>query len=343
MVFTIFTILFVIFLIISGWLARRIVRLVDDELTRKLAVEDESYRKYLDQKIVAVKKRKELESESAEIFTLYEMTKDIVVAFNEAEALQIFKNKIAQHVRVEQCEFFEMETTAEMRSSKKDAEHCVFTLQGKNSKLGYLDFIGIHPDDKEKAAILVQQFALALRRVRLREEIERLAITDSLTEVYTRRYVLERFNEDIKRSKHRNMQTSLLMIDVDFFKKYNDDFGHLVGDRILREIGQIIKTHIREIDIAGRYGGEEFCVVLPDTDKDGAAFVAERIRAAAEQAEIDAYDARINVTLSIGTSSFPKDGKTIDELVDKADWALYRAKKIGRNKVCAFGVYEDSV
>ena len=129
-------------------------------------------------------------------------------------------------------------------------------------------------------------------------------------------------------------------MDVDHFKNFNDKFGHLVGDQILREIGRLIKENIREIDFAGRYGGEEFCVVLPVTDRYGANFAAERLRAAVEEASIKAYDTTIKATISIGIATFPTDGKTVMELLDKADWALYRAKKKGRNCICAFGVYE---
>ena len=131
------------------------------------------------------------------------------------------------------------------------------------------------------------------------------------------------------------------MIDVDFFKTFNDKYGHLVGDQILREIGTIIKANIREIDIAGRYGGEEFCVVLPDTDVPGAQLAAERIRKSTEETEIKAYDTTVKVTISIGMATFPADGHLMDELIDKADWALYRAKKLGRNKICAFGIYKN--
>ena len=134
---------------------------------------------------------------------------------------------------------------------------------------------------------------------------------------------------------------SFLMIDVDFFKKFNDQYGHLTGDQILREIGFLIKENIREIDIAGRYGGEEFCVILPDTDRQGAYYAAERIRRAAEKKTVKAYDASVKVTVSVGTTTFPADGKEMEELIDKADWALYRCKKSGRNAVCSFGVYGD--
>ena len=130
------------------------------------------------------------------------------------------------------------------------------------------------------------------------------------------------------------------MVDIDFFKTYNDKYGHLTGDQILREIAGIIKDNIREIDIIGRYGGEEFCVVLPDTDNGGAGYVAERIRSAVEEATIKAYDTTVKATVSLGIAVYPQDGKEMTELIDKADWALYRAKKQGRNQICAFGKYD---
>jgi len=97
---------------------------------------------------------------------------------------------------------------------------------------------------------------------------------------------------------------------------------------------------VREIDIVGRFGGEEFCVVLPDTDQDGAIVVAQRIRKSTEKRSIKAYDSTLHVTLSIGIAIYPSDGKLLEELMDKADWALYRAKSQGRNCVVAFGLYQ---
>jgi diguanylate cyclase (GGDEF)-like protein len=137
------------------------------------------------------------------------------------------------------------------------------------------------------------------------------------------------------------MSLSLLMIDVDHFKSVNDKHGHLVGDHVLRSINLMIEENIREIDYVGRYGGEEFCVVLPETDSEGGFFVAERIRKAIEETGVDAYDTKLKVTVSIGIASFPYDAKKSLELIDKADWALYRSKKRGRNCVTPFGSYDE--
>jgi len=175
----------------------------------------------------------------------------------------------------------------------------------------------------------------------LLKDIETLAITDGLTGVYTRRYFLERFDEEIKRSASRKSSLAFLMIDADHFKAVNDQHGHLAGDQVLKEISNIIQENVREIDIVGRFGGEEFCVVLSDTDMEGARLVAERIRKSAEKRLIKAYDSALRVTLSIGLAIYPSDGKLLEELMDKADWALYRAKSQGRNCVIAFGLYKE--
>jgi diguanylate cyclase (GGDEF)-like protein len=200
---------------------------------------------------------------------------------------------------------------------------------------------GLDPKDNEKFTILAHQFALALRRLKLYKDIETLALTDGLTGVYTRRYFIERFDEEVKRSSLHKTSLSFLMIDADHFKMVNDQHGHLTGDLVLKEISNIIQENVREIDIVGRFGGEEFCVVLPDTEMEGARVVAERIRKSAEKRSIKAYDNTLHVTLSIGIAVYPSDGKFVEELMDKADWALYRAKSQGRNCVVAFGLYKN--
>ncbi|HQP10759.1 MAG TPA: GGDEF domain-containing protein [Candidatus Omnitrophota bacterium] len=292
------------------------------------------------QKEVLDSEKEDLQNEALEIFTLYEITKEITKSLNQEQAFEIFKRKLQNHVGFEECRFLEP-LSDEVKDLRKEGKYFVLTLQSKRQKIGYLAVSGVSEKEREKVMILGHQFALALRRVQLYQEIEQVAITDSLTEVHTRRYLLERLQEEIQRSKARSLKMSFLMIDVDYFKKFNDQYGHLTGDQILRETGFLISENIREIDIAGRYGGEEFCVILPDTDHEGAQFAAERVRKAVENATIKAYDASVKVTVSIGTSTFPDDGKKTDELIDKADWALYRAKKMGRNRVCSFGVYKD--
>jgi diguanylate cyclase (GGDEF)-like protein len=126
---------------------------------------------------------------------------------------------------------------------------------------------------------------------------------------------------------------SFLIIDLDYFKEKNDKFGHLVGDIILKEIAAVLKSTLREIDIIGRYGGEEFTVVLAGIGREGALLAAERIRSSVEHSVFKAYDEKVSITISIGISTFPEDGVDEHTLIESADKALYRAKEKGRNRV----------
>jgi len=321
------------------YLVKMFVLYRESRFDNRVSEAKEIYESLQKEKGEVLEEKTHLEREVSEIFTLYEMTKEITQRLKKEEAFAIFRNKLKENVDMEDCRFlaFDSDENEEIRGSP---EYFLFPLKSKRDNMGYVACKNLSGKEKDKVQILGHQFTLALRRVELHEEIEELAITDSLTGVHTRRHFLERFEEELKRSASRKIDLSLLMADVDYFKSFNDKFGHLVGDQILHEIGRIIKENIREIDFAGRYGGEEFCIVLPVTDRYGANFAAERLRAGVEEATIKAYDTTVKITMSIGISTFPADGKTLMELLDKADWALYRAKKKGRNCICAFGVYE---
>lgn len=316
------------------WVIANILRRETDALVLLKSEHEEllGIKKGLDER------RKVLETEVAEIFTLYDLTREMTKSFSEEKTFYAFKAKLRESVHFGDCLLLDP-LAQEQIKDKELGGYLLLTLSGQRRKLGVLALSDVAKSQQEKVVILANQFALALRRVRLYQDIERLAITDSLTEVHTRRYVLERFEEERNRAQIYKTHMAFLMVDVDFFKHFNDQYGHLTGDQILREIASIIKANIREIDIIGRFGGEEFCVVLPDTDFVSAGSVAERIRFAVEQATIKAFDTSTKATVSIGISVYPQDGKKVNELIDKADWALYRAKKGGRNRVCAFGVY----
>ncbi|MFH0732534.1 MAG: sensor domain-containing diguanylate cyclase [Candidatus Omnitrophota bacterium] len=173
--------------------------------------------------------------------------------------------------------------------------------------------------------VATNQLSMALERVRLYELVQEMAITDDLTKVFVRRHLMQRLNEELTRAELFNARVSLLMIDIDDFKEYNDRYGHLKGDLLLERIALMLKNGIREIDIIGRYGGEEFCIVLPDTDLNGAELVANRLRKTIET---------LDTTISIGLSTYPDDAKAGFNLIEKADKMLYRAKSAGKNRVC---------
>jgi len=341
MLLIVFIILAVFYLAWLIYISKLIFSSLIHEASRESGDLIGKYQELLTKKNQIDEERKELEDESSNIFTLYEITKEVAKNLDEQEAFNVLKQKLEENMKFEECRLVDS-LSNEIKELKKDDNYFLFNLQDKRRKLGVIAIKCLKDSDREKFMILGHQFALAIRRIKLYKEIEQLAITDSLTGAHTRRYFLERFQEELKRSKLSSINLSFLMIDVDKFKEFNDQYGHLTGDQILREIGAIIKENVREIDILGRYGGEEFSVVLPDTGPKGAHYVAERIRSMTEKTLIRAYDATIKSTLSIGIATYPKDGKIAKELMDKADWALYRAKSMGRNRVCVFGVYQEN-
>lgn len=179
-------------------------------------------------------------------------------------------------------------------------------------------------------AINLKQFQDELKRKN--NILEILSIRDELTLLYNRRYVLKRLNEEIERGKRYNHVFSCIMIDIDYFKKVNDTFGHPVGDVALRNIGELMRKNLRAVDIAARCGGEEFLLILPETDLSGASAVAEKLRRLVEYGGAsDSLPAGLKLTISIGVAEYPDDGDSRDKLVKAADEALYSAKESGRN------------
>ena len=160
------------------------------------------------------------------------------------------------------------------------------------------------------------------------------AITDRLTGLYSRGYFDHFLDLEIKRSLRQKTSLALLMIDIDDFKQINDTHGHLTGDRILRQFGELLKIKIREIDMAARYGGEEFAVVMSNTDLSEAAQVAERLRISIQAHSFDSITS--SVTASIGVALHPLDANSLDELISNSDRSLYKAKRDGKNRVCLY-------
>ncbi|MCM8780498.1 MAG: sensor domain-containing diguanylate cyclase [Candidatus Omnitrophica bacterium] len=176
--------------------------------------------------------------------------------------------------------------------------------------------------------------AIALEISQLFQVTQDLAIHDSLTGLYTKGYFLDRLRQECKRYLRRLTKFSLVMIDIDHFKEYNDKFGHTSGDLLLKQISQDIVSSLKEDSyIIGRFGGEEFCVILLDLDKKDAHNVAEDLRKKIGGKVISLRRQKTNVTVSIGVATFPDDAKDEEELILKADRALYEAKQRGRNKV----------
>lgn len=189
--------------------------------------------------------------------------------------------------------------------------------------------------DIELLQAIAPQIAVAIDRLALKDkagQFEQLSVTDVLTGLLNRRYLQERLLEEINRSKRYHFPVSLLMLDVDYFKSYNDSFGHPAGDQALKIVANILKENFRGADVAARYGGEEFAVLLPQTSLEEANQIAERIRRQIERTEFP----HRNITISIGIANCTADINSPEDLIWAADRALYQAKDRGRNNVRIF-------
>jgi len=222
----------------------------------------------------------------------------------------------------------------------------VFPLQVEDRVIAVISVEGAAIDDFPKFELLASQLALQVKKVSLYETVKELSIVDGLTKVYVRRHFLERFEEELRRAIKRKSTVSVLMLDIDHFKRYNDQFGHLVGDGTLREVAAVIRECVRKVDLVSRYGGEEFVIAMPGISRNLSIEIAERIRSAIARKRFRLYDEHTQVTVSIGAASFPDDldrshtkkfqSDLIVELIRKADKAMYRAKEDGRNRVCSY-------
>ena len=208
----------------------------------------------------------------------------------------------------------------------------------ESMKAGASDFI-TKPFNADQITIVISR-TLENRKLHQlaqeREYFEHLSNTDGLTELYNHRYFHNILNIEVERERRYKRPLSLLMIDIDDFKSCNDTHGHLAGDVVLQQVGALVKKSTRGCDYVARYGGEEFAVILPETSKQEALVVAERIRASiAEHLFTTSTGNSIgNVTVTIGLSSFPEDAQERVELIDKADKSLYQGKTSGKNRIC---------
>ncbi|HEX8949010.1 MAG TPA: sensor domain-containing diguanylate cyclase [Dissulfurispiraceae bacterium] len=168
----------------------------------------------------------------------------------------------------------------------------------------------------------------------LAEHMKELSITDPLTGLFNRRYLQERFTEEVRRSGRHGMVFSFVIFDIDNFKLFNDTEGHLEGDKVLEEVAKITHASLRGHDIVCRFGGEEFAVLMPQTSKDEAFTVAERIRKSVRETFMSRWEKfpHNSITVSMGVASFPGDGENVNELIKNADTALYQAKALGKNR-----------
>jgi diguanylate cyclase (GGDEF)-like protein len=171
---------------------------------------------------------------------------------------------------------------------------------------------------------------------RLQVALQELAVRDSLTGLYNRRYLDETLEREVSRARREGIPLSLVMLDIDHFKRVNDTYGHQVGDEVLRMLASTLLADIRAEDVACRYGGEEFLILLPNMPLETTMLRAQAWRSAVEALRVTHGNFQITFTISLGVSAYPEHGKTPDDLTRCADQALYRAKNEGRNQVSVF-------
>lgn len=185
---------------------------------------------------------------------------------------------------------------------------------------------------------IANQIGVAFRNAQLYSQVKQEAHADGLTQLYNYRYFQKEMDRIIQKNSISKTHFSLLIIDIDYFKKINDTYGHQVGDKILQKLALIIKDNVRQKDIVSRYGGEEFVVILESCKLEAGIEIAERIRKSVEMMKFIIDDKTVleGITISIGISSYPDQGSTKDQVIKNSDIALYNAKRLGRNQVCNF-------
>jgi diguanylate cyclase (GGDEF)-like protein len=190
----------------------------------------------------------------------------------------------------------------------------------------------------ERLQAFADQAAVAIENARLYAEVQQYAITDELTDIYNRRGLFELGRREVERARRYGRSLSAVMIDTDEFKSINDTYSHSVGDHVLRSMADRWKSSIREVDILGRYGGDEFVILLPETDLANALQVSDRLRIDISGKKIETPIGDLDLTVSVGVADIDDDTTTFDALIEKADQAMFQAKTNGKNQVKSYYV-----
>ncbi len=217
-------------------------------------------------------------------------------------------------------------------------------LLAGNECIGVIGIGSSHPGqrfkstDEQLLCLFAQQATIVLQNARLFTEIQKLATIDPLTGLYNRRLFFDLAEKEIERTRRSGDAVSVIMLDIDNFKRINDTYGHLIGDEVLRGVTAQCRASMRMHDISGRYGGEEIVVLLPQTGAEDARQIAERLRLLIAQTYIPCERGNLSVTVSMGVAaSYVSNGLKLAHLIHQADQALYQAKLSGRNRVCVWG------
>jgi len=209
---------------------------------------------------------------------------------------------------------------------------CILLIAEKSDKGRYSD------SDLDFLSTIINIASLSLENIRQYTTIEKLSYTDSMTGVYNYRYFYKRLIEEILRAKRYNRELSLVILDIDNFKLFNDKYGHQTGDLVLKRMAGIITETVRSIDVVSRYGGEEFCIIMPDTNAENCEIFIERLRSEIAGFKLDSGALKDDnvITVSVGGAVYPRHSASADRLIYNADMALLKAKASGRNKAVMF-------
>ncbi len=244
------------------------------------------------------------------ILTAYTETREILDAINRAEIYRYITKPWDNNELVAI-----IHQAAEHHRLLRENRELIGKLEGMNKHL----------------ETLVEQRTAELQRANLK--LSELAMTDPLTKVLNRRAFFSRFHEEIERANRYERAGVVVMIDIDHFKSFNDMEGHVYGDEALKKISQVFISNLRKTDVLGRYGGEEFIVLMPETKMANALEICERLRGTVERSPLQGHAGNAYLTVSMGLAAYPRQGESPEELVNAADKALYLAKGNGRNRV----------
>ena len=273
------------------------------------------------------------------------MSYEVKSADNAQKAIEILKTFEAEVV-ITDIMMQGMDGLELTRYIKENHESDVMVMTGYSADYSYEEAINAGASDFIFKPFRFEELDLRIKRVlretafrneraRLLEEMQQLAITDALTGLYNSRQFFHQIKQEIKRYDRYSRALSLLILDIDFFKQYNDTWGHLEGDEVLQRIGYVINSCMRSMDTAYRYGGEEFAILLPETGLKKACVVGERIRNyIAQEVFVPAEGEKQHVTVSIGAAEL-KEEENFSQFIKRADMALYDSKENGRNKLTA--------
>ena len=287
------------------------------------------------------------------ILHIYELSKDIAAYIDLEKMFSLIVDSLNQQFIIKDVAmkifdgnkvfrkgiFFDIDETVKIPKISKNIIHLPLNVGDKYFGVISAKIPPLFEKDAEfvnEISAFVEELNPAVQRAILYLKVEEMSRTDGLTGLYRRGYFNERLEEEELRAKRSNGRFSILMMDIDHFKKVNDTYGHQAGDLVLKTVSEILKNSIYETDFAARYGGEEFVVIFPKTDPEGLKIKSEKIRQKIEEAEITVGLEKIKVTASFGIAHFPKDSQVAEEVLRYADISLYKSKQTGRNKVTEF-------